>query len=105
MHSACEEAWDDTSDEILHHASDAILHHAGDAILHNASDEILHDTSDEILKQIHGWQEYALEEGIHFDDPEKPYFVGHTQHGFRDAFAEIWDQFVRTELADRWPLP
>lgn len=59
--------------------------------------------SDDILKQVHSWQEYALEEGIHFDDPDKPYFVGHTQHQFREAFAKNWTKFVRDDLAELWP--
>eukprot|EP00443_Scrippsiella_acuminata_P089336 CAMPEP_0115429882 /NCGR_PEP_ID=MMETSP0271-20121206/30752_1 /TAXON_ID=71861 /ORGANISM="Scrippsiella trochoidea, Strain CCMP3099" /LENGTH=1216 /DNA_ID=CAMNT_0002855081 /DNA_START=83 /DNA_END=3729 /DNA_ORIENTATION=+ len=59
--------------------------------------------SDEILKQMHSWQEYGLEEGVHFDDPEKPYFAGHTQHGFREAFSTNWTNFVREELSSVWP--
>eukprot|EP00435_Cladocopium_sp_Y103_P074394 s24_g48.t1 len=60
-------------------------------------------SSDDILKQIHGWQEFALEEGIRFDDPDKAFFIGHTQHGYRDAFAGNWSQFLREELSDLWP--
>ncbi|CAJ1454296.1 unnamed protein product [Effrenium voratum] len=59
--------------------------------------------SDDILKQIHGWQEYALEEGVRFDDPDQAYFVGHTLHGFRETFAANWSQFLREELAELWP--
>ncbi|OLQ11172.1 hypothetical protein AK812_SmicGene5021 [Symbiodinium microadriaticum] len=59
--------------------------------------------SDDILKQIHGWQEFALEEGVRFDDPEEAFFVGHTQHAFRDAFAANWSHFLRQELAGLWP--
>ncbi|CAE8593763.1 unnamed protein product, partial [Polarella glacialis] len=59
--------------------------------------------SDEILKQIHSWQEFALEEGVRFDDPEVPFFIGHTQHGYRDAFESNWSHFVPQDLADLWP--
>ncbi|CAE7394943.1 unnamed protein product [Symbiodinium sp. CCMP2592] len=59
--------------------------------------------SDDILKQIHGWQEFALEEGVRFDDPDEAFFVGHTQHAFRDAFAANWSHFLRQELAGLWP--
>ncbi|CAK9072509.1 Uncharacterized protein SCF082_LOCUS35655 [Durusdinium trenchii] len=59
--------------------------------------------SDEILKNIHSWQELALEEGVRFDDPEQGYFVGHTQHAYRDAFAGNWSKFLREELAELWP--
>lgn len=59
--------------------------------------------SDDILKQIHSWQEHALEEGLRFDDPEEAYFVGHTQHGFRESFAANWSHFILEELVELWP--
>ena len=54
-------------------------------------------------KQIHSWQEHALEEGVRFDDPEEAYFVGHTQHGFRESFAANWSHFILEELVELWP--
>jgi len=59
--------------------------------------------SEEILKQIFHWQEFCLEEGIRFDDDSVPYFVGHTQHAFREAFEANWTHFVRSEMVDLWP--
>eukprot|EP00930_Biecheleria_cincta_P002849 TRINITY_DN10382_c0_g1_i1.p1 TRINITY_DN10382_c0_g1~~TRINITY_DN10382_c0_g1_i1.p1 ORF type:complete len:1759 (-),score=371.24 TRINITY_DN10382_c0_g1_i1:14-5290(-) len=59
--------------------------------------------SDDILRQMHSWQEYALEEGVRFDDPDKPFFIGHTQHAFRDAFASNWSHFLREDIFDLWP--
>eukprot|EP00931_Biecheleriopsis_adriatica_P048244 TRINITY_DN27879_c0_g1_i1.p1 TRINITY_DN27879_c0_g1~~TRINITY_DN27879_c0_g1_i1.p1 ORF type:complete len:1796 (-),score=448.97 TRINITY_DN27879_c0_g1_i1:65-5374(-) len=59
--------------------------------------------SDDILKQIHGWQEFALEEGVRFDDPDKAFFIGHTQHAYREAFAANWSKFVREDFSELWP--
>lgn len=59
--------------------------------------------SDDILKNLHSWQEFALEEGVRFDGPETPFFVGHTLHAFNAAFASNWSDYVENTLSEIWP--
>ncbi|CAJ1339354.1 unnamed protein product [Effrenium voratum] len=60
-----------------------------------ASDDILPPVGTRATVVQNQFEEYALEEGVRFDDPDQAYFVGHTLHGFREAFAANWSQFLR----------